>query len=69
MKSKDKRTDWYGETFGIDYGVEIDALPPSLLRQLIANPIERFLAIEEIKRKQEEDNKAKERIESMLLSK
>ena len=68
LKSKDKRTEWYMRTFGIDYGVEIDALPPSLLRQKIAEVIEYFLDTERIKRKQEEDGKAKERIQEKLLS-
>ncbi len=68
LKSKDKRTEWYMRTFGIDYGVEIDALPPSILRQTIADVIRHFLDIDRIKRKQEEDNKAKERIKKILLS-
>ena len=68
LKSKDKRTEWYMRTFGIDYGVEIDALPPSLLRQKIAEVIQYFLDTERIKRKQEEDGKAKERIQEKLLS-
>jgi len=68
LKSKDKRTEGYMRTFGIDYAVEIDALPPSLLRQKIAEVIEYFLDTDRIERKQEEDGKAKERIQQKLLS-
>lgn len=60
LKAKDKRTKWYKKTFNVDYGVEIDALPPSTLRQKIATSIQRYINIEELNRKKREDHLIKQ---------
>lgn len=59
LKRKDKRLPWFMETFHIDYGVEIDALPPDILRQTIRDSILEYLDVDEINRKREEDRQAK----------
>jgi len=59
LKGKDKRTDWYLETFEVDFGVEIDALPPDILRQKIRGSIEKYMDLEKLKAKKEEDTKTK----------
>ena len=59
LKRTDTRLTWFRETFNIDYGVEIDALPPDILRQKIGDSILDHLDVDEINRKIEEDNQAK----------
>jgi hypothetical protein len=39
VKEKDKRKKWFTETYGIDYGVELDALEPDILRNKIHRAI------------------------------
>ena len=55
IKTGDKRTNWYRRVFGVNYGVEIDALPPSILRQKIQEAIEQHLDLEELEQKKAED--------------
>ena len=39
-KKKDSRQDWYVKKYGIDYAVELDALPPEILREKVKGAIE-----------------------------
>lgn len=41
-KTKDTRKDWYIKKFGIDYAVELDALPPEILREKVRGAIEDY---------------------------
>jgi len=60
LKAKDKRTKWYKKKFNVDYGVEIDALPPSTLRQKIATSIQEYIDTEKLNRKKREDKQIRE---------
>lgn len=39
----DSRREWYNREYGIDYGVELDALPPEVIKQKLIASIEYFL--------------------------
>ncbi len=39
-KKKDSRQDWYTNKYGINYAVELDALPPKILSEKIRGAIE-----------------------------
>lgn len=68
LKEKDKRTNWYMETFEVDYGVEIDALPPSILRQKIKSSIEKYTDLEKLEGKKAEDTELKREAIRRLLN-
>jgi len=55
LKTGDKRIRWYMENFGVNFGVEIDALPPEILRQKIRETIENHIDLHELERKKAED--------------
>jgi hypothetical protein len=57
VKEKDKRKKWFTETYGIDYGVELDALEPDILRAKIDRAIRGYVdlsIVEECKAKDAE---------------
>jgi hypothetical protein len=43
VKAKDKRKKWFVETYGIDYGVELDALEPDILRNKVHRAIRDYV--------------------------
>ncbi len=43
LKSKDKRLKWFKKTFNINYGVELDALEPNVLRNRVKTAIKKYL--------------------------
>ncbi len=45
-KKGDPRHRWYVETYGIQYGVELDALLPEVLGEKIIESIERYLDLD-----------------------
>jgi hypothetical protein len=55
LKTGDTRLEWYTDTFRVDYGVEIDALPPTILRQKIQDAIAEYLDLNELEQKKAED--------------
>lgn len=59
-KPKDTRIQWYIDTYGIDYAVELDALPPEVLRQKIRDAIEQYVDVDILQRCKEEDERVKE---------
>ena len=70
-KKKDTRKDWYVNKYGIDYAVELDALPPEILEEKIRGSIEVFCDVELLKSKTAEDTLRKKfwekRIESFRM--
>lgn len=66
LKEKDRRTRSYKQNFGIDYGVEIDALSPSNLKQIIRGSIEKHLDLGELEKKKQEDKQVKQETKQML---
>ena len=68
LKDKDKRTKWFKKTFGVDYGVEIDALSPSLLKQKITDSLGYFLDLKEIQRRMKQDKEIIEKARTKLFS-
>jgi len=51
-KKMDSRSRWYVEKYGIDYAVELDALPPKVLENKINEAIHSFCDIDLLKEKQ-----------------
>ncbi len=54
-KKMDSRSRWYVDKYGIDYAVELDALPPKVLENKINEAISSFCDIDLLKEKQRED--------------
>lgn len=55
-KSKDTRESWYVKKYGINYAVELDALPPDVLRSKIKKAIEDYCDIDLLSKHVAEDN-------------
>jgi hypothetical protein len=55
-KKKDSRTPWYIKKFGINYAVELDALPPAILREKITSAIKEYCDFNILTRHIVEDN-------------
>lgn len=55
-KKKDSRQDWYTKKYGINYAVELDALPPKILREKIRDAIEAECDLELLWTKKVNDN-------------
>jgi hypothetical protein len=51
-KKTDSRSRWYVDKYGIDYAVELDALPPKILEDKINEAIHYFCDIDLLKEKQ-----------------
>lgn len=59
-KPRDTRNEWYIQEYGINYAVELDALPPEVLRQKIRDAIERRIDMDILNRCKEADKEIKE---------
>ena len=59
-KPLDTRNEWYIRQYGITYAVELDALPPEVLRQKIRTAIENYVDIDILNRCKEADELVKE---------
>jgi len=59
-KKKDSRQDWYTKIYGINYAVELDALPPEILREKIRGAIEAECDLDLLWTKKVNDNIRKE---------
>jgi hypothetical protein len=57
LKGRKSVREWYQNTFGIDYTIELDALEPNLLRSIVEKGILAKLDAKEIERKRKEDEK------------
>ncbi len=66
LKRSDTKLAWFRETYRVNYGVEIDALPPDILRQRINDSILEHLDIGEINRKRREDREAQNHMLDLL---
>lgn len=55
-KKKDSRQDWYVKKYGIDYAVELDALPPEILREKVKRAIEDHCDLDLLWKNKIEDN-------------
>jgi hypothetical protein len=56
----DPRREWYINRYGIEYGVELDALPPEVLEEKIRESISRYVNIKLIFKNKEKDEKEKD---------
>lgn len=59
-KKKDSRADWYIKKYGINYAVELDALPPEILRDRIRWAIKKHCNLDLLIGKKTEDNLQRE---------
>ena len=66
LKSTDTRIGRYQKTYQVNYGVEIDALEPAVLRQKISKAIENYLDLSELKIKKKEDKTTVDEIKKKL---
>lgn len=57
MKPKDTRNEWYLRKYGINYAVELDALPPDILREKIEQAILEHVDLDKLLEKRERDEK------------
>lgn len=55
-KKKDSRQDWYLQKYGIDYAVELDALPPKILREKVQRAIESHCNLDLLWKNKHDDN-------------
>jgi len=60
-KPGDTRKRWYIEKYGITYGVELDALPPNILKRKIIDAILEYCDSDLLEEKRELDEEEKER--------
>jgi hypothetical protein len=67
-KKDDPRKNWYIQKYGIDYGVELDALPPDVLRNKIKSAIFDFANSKQIENRRSRDNKEKEEWRNRISS-
>jgi len=66
-KKKDSRQSWYVEKFGFDYAVELDALPPEILRERIKEAIEGHCDLQLLWENRIEDNLEREMWRKKIL--
>jgi len=55
-KKKDTRKAWYIKKYGINYAVELDALPPEILREKVKTAIEEHCDLDLLRRNRIQDN-------------
>lgn len=67
LKTKDNRIKWYLKTFNVDYGVEIDALPPSVLRRKIKESIWKYLNPNGLEENKARDQQVRKEMAKKLL--
>jgi hypothetical protein len=58
-KKRDSRSSWYNERYGVDYAVELDALPPKILESKIKSSIEAFCDLKLLEMRSREDQEIK----------
>jgi len=58
---RDTRNRWYIQKYGINYGVELDALEPEILREKIKKAILDHVDLEKLKEKKRQDEEERER--------
>lgn len=61
FKKKDTRMKWYVQKYGITYSVELDALPPEVLREKIKQAFAAYLDLDKLAAHKYMDNIEKER--------
>jgi len=60
-KPTDSRCDWYTQKYGITYGVELDALPPDILKRKIVEAVMRYADMDLLRAKEFRDNQDREK--------
>ena len=66
MKPHDTRNKWYREKYGIDFAVELDALPPDVLKEKIEQSIRTYADIDELNTHIYKDRADKERWRTII---
>ena len=67
-KPKDTREQWYIKKYGIDYAVELDALPPDALREKIKRAIEDHVDLDKLSRHVDKDKQDKAKWREFIIS-
>lgn len=65
---KDARIKWFHEKYGIDYSVELDALPPQVLREKIERSIRGHLDLYKLSEHIERDKHDREQFHDFLVN-
>lgn len=66
FKPQDTRAKWYLQKYGITYSVELDALPPDVLRKKIHTALEQHLQIDDLLQHQQRDDLDKDHATQIL---
>ena len=67
MKPLDSRNKWYIKKYGITYAVELDALPPNILKEKIEQSIQAYADIDELNAHIYRDRADKERWRTIIV--
>lgn len=66
FKNKDTRAKWYLQKYGVTYSVELDALPPNILRDRIKKALELYLDIPRLFDHRKADKIIKDQVRQLL---